>query len=278
MAADNPSGYIGLQRALPTGTVIHTARHCDRQVLAPARLPNDHRLAAGQQPCDHRDCSGVVAALVDMLNLARTSLILGSDWSSFSEAAAWMGADHTRNDDPARCRYHLCAMPVSQLYSGRDFDKTSAYLDLGLDLGNWHVPALEPSNACPAWEDVMNTPKALRVEIWDAKENVSSSGSSLFLDALAPQAYQSDESASATCPSGCLMHFCNAGGRSGTGGKPCCIRRMAARFPRPCEELPFGCPFNRLEERWGSGRANGPSSPLPAHHHRSYFTHRALHV
>ena len=121
VAADVPSAYEGLRRALPTGTVIRTPRSCQRDLVAPGKFSSAPR-------CDHRDCIGVSAALVDMLNLARVGLILGSDWSSFSEAAAWMGAEHTPNTDPALSPYSLDVLssPVPILVSGRDFDSGSA--------------------------------------------------------------------------------------------------------------------------------------------------------
>jgi len=46
-------------------------------------------------------------SLVDMMNLARTSLILGSGWSSYSEVAAYMGGVDGR--------------PLPMLMAGRDF-------------------------------------------------------------------------------------------------------------------------------------------------------------
>ena len=70
LAADSQDAYEGLMSRFPD-RMIRTPRSC----TAPGR-------------CDFRDCTSVRIALVDMLNLARTRRILGSYYSSFSEAAA----------------------------------------------------------------------------------------------------------------------------------------------------------------------------------------------
>uniref|UniRef100_A0A7S3EWA1 Peptide-O-fucosyltransferase 1 n=1 Tax=Haptolina ericina TaxID=156174 RepID=A0A7S3EWA1_9EUKA len=61
--------------------------------------------------CDFRDCDGMRYSLVDMLNLARTKLILGSGWSSYSEVAAMWGG--TMGEDGME------ALPMQM--AGRDF-------------------------------------------------------------------------------------------------------------------------------------------------------------
>ena len=63
--------------------------------------PSTHRR------CDFRDCQSMIYSLVDMMNLARTRLILGSGYSSYSEVAAQMGGRHG------------AALPI--LMAGRDF-------------------------------------------------------------------------------------------------------------------------------------------------------------
>ena len=123
---------LPLNSRLPQGRVISTARTCGGGggggggggFVGPGAVLASHR-SAGSERCDNRDCSGVVAALVDtlhlermppracmhvciascvwhvygmctarvctqvdMLNLARTGLILGSGWSTFSEVIA----------------------------------------------------------------------------------------------------------------------------------------------------------------------------------------------
>ena len=41
--------------------------------------------------CDFRDCESLLYSLVDLMNLARTRLILGSGYSSYSEVASQVG-------------------------------------------------------------------------------------------------------------------------------------------------------------------------------------------
>lgn len=79
LAADGQASYDGLLAAFP-GRVAITARDC----------PSGQ--GAG---CEARDAASVRTALVDMLNLARTRRILGSGYSSFSEAARFYGSTHS---------------------------------------------------------------------------------------------------------------------------------------------------------------------------------------
>jgi hypothetical protein len=88
VAADSDDAYQGLMKQFPT-RVIYTQRAC-----ATSR-------------CDFRDCSGMIYSLADMMNLARTRLILGSGYSSFSEVAAQMGSGPHG--------------PLQLFLSGRDF-------------------------------------------------------------------------------------------------------------------------------------------------------------
>ena len=73
LAADSEDAYAGLFAAFP-GRMLRTPRPC------PA------------ERCDFRDAASIKLALVDMLNLARTRRILGSGYSSFSEAAQHYGS------------------------------------------------------------------------------------------------------------------------------------------------------------------------------------------
>ena len=70
LAADSQDAYDGLMSQFP-GRITRTERRC-----------------SSTERCDFRDCESVHMALADMLNLARTSRILGSYYSSFSEVAA----------------------------------------------------------------------------------------------------------------------------------------------------------------------------------------------
>ena len=72
LAADSAESYDGLRDRFP-GRIRYTQREC----------------ASGR--CDDRACEGQIYSLVDMLNLGRTKLILGSGWSSYSEVAAYIG-------------------------------------------------------------------------------------------------------------------------------------------------------------------------------------------
>ena len=76
LAADSQEAYDGLEAAFP-GRTMRTARACP---------------AARGAGCEARDAASIRAALVDMLNLARTQRILGSGFSSFSEVARFYGS------------------------------------------------------------------------------------------------------------------------------------------------------------------------------------------
>ena len=88
LAADSEDAYLGLTKRFP-GRLVYTRRQC------------------AAKRCDFRDCSAMVYSLVDMMNLARTKLILGSGYSSYSEVAAQMGG------------LRGTALPI--LMAGRDF-------------------------------------------------------------------------------------------------------------------------------------------------------------
>ena len=88
LAADSEDAYTGLTKRFPN------------------RIKFQQRDCASER-CDFRDCEGMIYSIVDMLNLGRTKLILGSGWSSYSEVASYMGGDQ--------------GMPVPILMAGRDF-------------------------------------------------------------------------------------------------------------------------------------------------------------
>ena len=88
LAADSEDAYTGLTKRFPN------------------RIKFQPRSCASER-CDFRDCEGMIYSIVDMLNLGRTKLILGSGWSSYSEVASYMGGDQ--------------GMPVPILMAGRDF-------------------------------------------------------------------------------------------------------------------------------------------------------------
>mmetsp|Transcript_47079 Transcript_47079/g.156053 ORF Transcript_47079/g.156053 Transcript_47079/m.156053 type:complete len:164 (-) Transcript_47079:97-588(-) len=88
LAADSEEAYASLLKRFPNRILV-TRREC------------------ASERCDFRDCEGTLYALVDMLNLARTRLILGSGWSSYSEVAAYLGGSSGN--------------PVPILMAGRDF-------------------------------------------------------------------------------------------------------------------------------------------------------------
>ena len=88
LAADSEDAYTGLTKRFPN------------------RIKFQPRSCASER-CDFRDCEGMLYSIVDMLNLGRTKLILGSGWSSYSEVASYMGGDQ--------------GMPVPILMAGRDF-------------------------------------------------------------------------------------------------------------------------------------------------------------
>ena len=89
VAADSSEAYDGIMSALPRGMVVITRRQC------------------AAERCDLRDCEAMVYSLVDMLNLARTRMILGSSWSSYSEVAAYWGGEEGE--------------PLDLLQAGKDF-------------------------------------------------------------------------------------------------------------------------------------------------------------
>ena len=78
LAADSQEAYHGIKMEFGP-IVVFTPRTC-----------------ASVQHCDARDCASLHFALIDMLNLGRTRLVLGSGHSSFSEVAAKMGASSGR--------------------------------------------------------------------------------------------------------------------------------------------------------------------------------------
>ena len=78
-----------------------------------------------------------------------------------------------------------------------------------------HVPtSLTRSETCPSREDVMNTALSQRWLLWDD----------------GPE-----------CVDGCWVADCEPFGPSSKVA-PCCVRRLAARWAEPCEQMPFGCP------------------------------------
>ena len=88
LAADSEDAYTGLTKRFPN------------------RIKFQQRDCASER-CDFRDCEGMIYSIVDMLNLGRTKLILGSGWSSYSEVAAYIGGAQ--------------GQPVPILMAGRDF-------------------------------------------------------------------------------------------------------------------------------------------------------------
>ena len=88
LAADSAEAYEGLSARFGDA-VKFTRREC------------------GTARCDFRDCDSMLYSLVDMMNLARTKMILGSGYSSYSEVAARMGGTWGRG------------LPI--LMAGRDF-------------------------------------------------------------------------------------------------------------------------------------------------------------
>ena len=88
LAADSEDAYTGLMKRFPN------------------RIKFQPRSCASER-CDFRDCEGMIYSIVDMLNLGRTKLILGSGWSSYSEVAAYIGGAQ--------------GQPVPILMAGRDF-------------------------------------------------------------------------------------------------------------------------------------------------------------
>ena len=80
LAADSEDAYTGLTKRFPN------------------RIKFQPRSCASER-CDFRDCEGMLYSIVDMLNLGRTKLILGSGWSSYSEVASYMGGDQDAGAD-----------------------------------------------------------------------------------------------------------------------------------------------------------------------------------
>ena len=78
LAADSLEAYDGL-RAKFGDALVSTQRPC---------------ASAGR--CDFRDCASLRYSLADLINLARTRLILGPGYSSFSEVATRMGGNFQR--------------------------------------------------------------------------------------------------------------------------------------------------------------------------------------
>ena len=89
LAADSAEAYEGLSKRFGDA-VVFTRRDCSK---------------TGR--CDFRDCESMIYSLVDLMNLARTKLILGSGYSSYSEVAARMGGTWGR------------ALPI--MMAGKDF-------------------------------------------------------------------------------------------------------------------------------------------------------------
>jgi hypothetical protein len=182
LAADSEEAYVGLIRRFPKN-IVATRRQC------------------ASERCDFRDCSSLVYSLVDMLNLANTSLILGSGYSSYSEVASWFGArTQTKGTLPTPLRLEM---------AGRDFGAEILGQRQMVD------PMTKASTRCPAWEDVMNTPKDSRWKIWKAGPSARN------------------------CSTGCVMKLCNE-----ERDAPCCVKRHSAIWPVPCEELINGCGRN----------------------------------
>ena len=90
LAADSDEAYLQLAQLFPDH-LISTRRPCEIK------------------RCDFRDCESLVYSLVDLMNLARTRLILGSGYSSYSEVASQLGGSRGK------------ALPI--LMAGRDFGK-----------------------------------------------------------------------------------------------------------------------------------------------------------
>lgn len=90
LAADSEEAYGGLQHAFPHH-IRMTSRRCEAD------------------RCDQRDCGALAYALIDLLNLARTRVIIGSGYTTYGEVAAWMGGSNGRS--------------LPMLIAGRDFGK-----------------------------------------------------------------------------------------------------------------------------------------------------------
>ena len=182
LAADSEEAYAGLLQRF-NGSLVVTRRACD--------------VAAR---CDFRDCTSLIYSLVDLLNLGRTRFILGSGYSSYSEVASWLGAYSPRPGDDIQ--------PLRLEMAGRDFGK-----ELLPSSGRMIDPTIAgPSARCPAWEDVLNTPRDKRWILWEAGKTAKQ------------------------CPSGCGLRNCR-----NNRNAPCCVKRLEASWPVDCELLPYGC-------------------------------------
>ena len=87
-----PQAYRGLKQHFGKAVVV-TERNC-----------------SARERCDFRDCESLRYSLIDLMNLARTRLILGSGYSSYSEVAARMGGTGLPSSH---------GLPI--LMAGRDF-------------------------------------------------------------------------------------------------------------------------------------------------------------
>ena len=133
LSADSGEAYDGLMKSFP-GQILRTPRTCTDSTR-----------------CDARGCPDVQLALADLLNLARTSLVLGSGWSSFSEVAVQLGGTYRS--------------PLNLELAGSDFGTVLL-----------SKPIISPSNACPMREDVMNTAARFRWDMWDDAPTNCSAG------------------------------------------------------------------------------------------------------
>ena len=110
LATDSEDAYTGMTRRFP-GRLVYTRRDC------------------GVGRCDFRDCDAMVYSLVDLMNLARTKLILGSGYSSYSEVAAQIGGSRGG------------ALPI--LMAGRDF---GTIVERRRSVVRRHTPGTEPES------------------------------------------------------------------------------------------------------------------------------------
>ena len=249
LAADTEPAYVKLRREFPSGTIIRTERAC-----------------ADAERCDDRNTDAQIFALVDMLNLARTGRILGSGYSSFSEVASWLGA---ATHLPRSIAGPLRRVPME--VAGRHFGSIKNMSNISV---SHPAPDLTPSESCPTWEDVMNTPIGVRWRLWQESDEDQSKDESGAMDGLSDdeKGEETDKNVdeellsnvtlplqdarsnatplgrgAAPCRSGCIMKHC---GR--TDYLPCCVRRMAAKHRLPCGELRYGCASER-REHWRKG-------------------------
>ena len=234
VAADNEATYTAAMRAFPSH-ILRTMRSCPD----PAS-------------CSDHDSDSQVTALIDMLNLARTGRILGLGYSSYLELASWIGANDRPqpgiNSGPMR----PVQMEVAGLHFGSDGEAKGRTADGNTSnegniqreneistLMSRRVPVLVPSERCPSWEDVMNTPGSHRWNLWQVPDDMGQSNETT------PQSNETtpQRTAQAECRSGCILKGCDRG-RVG----PCCVRRMAAKALATCDEQPYGCTSPRLAQ------------------------------